>query len=197
VNRPVVGSTAVTTWAVPQEAFGGAKLDTLPKFCLYCEVRFACNGGCPKDRFATTPDGEPGLHHVCAGYKAFFGHVDAPMRFLAGRLRAGEGATALRGWYAAADAQRGRSDPCSCGSGHKFKRCHGEPLPRRAGEHSRRYGDLNASRTGSAPAAQPTSPGAGGCRAARATSNGSGVGVGFRGVAHESTLPLPEETPWP
>ena len=73
-----------------------AKLDTLPQYCLDCDVRFACNGGCPKDRFATTPDGEPGLHHLCAGYKAFFGHVDDPMRLMAGLLRAGQDATGLR-----------------------------------------------------------------------------------------------------
>ena len=116
----LVGSSA-------QRAFGNAKLDTLPQYCLDCDVRFACNGGCPKDRFATTSDGEPGLHHLCAGYKAFFGHVDAPMRFMAERLRAGQDATALRDWYAAADAQRGRNDSCTCGSGRKFKRCHGAP----------------------------------------------------------------------
>ena len=108
-----------------QQAFGNAKLDTLPQYCLDCDVRFACNGGCPKDRFATTPDGDPGLHYLCAGYKAFFSHVDAPMRFMADRLRAGQDATALRDWYAAADAQRGPSDPCTCGSGRTF-----DDLPR-------------------------------------------------------------------
>jgi uncharacterized protein len=108
-----------------QQAFGNAKLDTLPQYCLDCDVRFACNGGCPKDRFDTTPDGEPGLHHLCAGYKAFFGHVDAPMRHMADLLRAGRDATGLRDWYATADAKRGRNDPCTCGSGAKWKRCHG------------------------------------------------------------------------
>ena len=35
--------------------------------------------------------------------------------------------------YAAEDAARGRNDECSCGSGRKFKRCHGDrPLPSRA-----------------------------------------------------------------
>jgi uncharacterized protein len=110
-----------------QRAFGDAKRDTLPTYCRECDVLFACNGGCPKDRFATTPDGEAGLHHLCAGYKAFFGHVDAPMRLMAAELRAGRDATALRDWYARADAARGRNDPCSCGSGRKWKRCHGAP----------------------------------------------------------------------
>ena len=27
--------------------------------------------------------------------------------------------------YAAADASRGRNDPCTCGNGRKWKRCHG------------------------------------------------------------------------
>lgn len=66
-----------------QAAFGNAKRDSLPSYCRRCEVRFACNGGCPKDRFLHTPDGEPGLHYLCAGYKAFFTHIDQPMRAMA------------------------------------------------------------------------------------------------------------------
>ncbi|HET9724453.1 MAG TPA: anaerobic sulfatase maturase, partial [Actinomycetota bacterium] len=50
-----------------QRAFGQDKLDTLPRYCLECPVRFVCNGGCPKDRFIQTPDGEPGLNYLCAG----------------------------------------------------------------------------------------------------------------------------------
>src|SRR5690606_34957855 len=58
-----------------QQRFGQAKRDTLPRYCRECEVRFVCNGGCPKDRFIETPDGEPGLNYLCAGYRAFFNHV--------------------------------------------------------------------------------------------------------------------------
>jgi len=72
-----------------QKAFGEAKLETLPKMCRSCEVRFACNGECPKHRFHTTPDGEPGLNYLCAGYKHFFKHIDPYMQFMAGELRAG------------------------------------------------------------------------------------------------------------
>ena len=57
-----------------QRAFGQAKLDTLPRYCRTCEVRAMCNGGCPKDRFIRTPDGEAGLNYLCAGYKRFFNH---------------------------------------------------------------------------------------------------------------------------
>jgi uncharacterized protein len=72
-----------------QHAFGEAKLNSLPKMCRTCEVRFACNGECPKHRFLTTPDGEPGLNYLCAGYKHFFKHVNPYMQFMAGELRAG------------------------------------------------------------------------------------------------------------
>jgi uncharacterized protein len=70
-----------------QRAFGNAKRDTLPRYCRECEVRFACNGECPRNRFIDTPDGEPGLNYLCAGYKAFFHHIDRPMQIMAQLLR--------------------------------------------------------------------------------------------------------------
>ncbi|MCB9135112.1 MAG: anaerobic sulfatase maturase [Anaerolineales bacterium] len=70
-----------------QRQFGAAKLNTLPQYCRQCEVRFACHGGCPKNRFIHTPDGEAGLNYLCAGYKAFFNHVDAPMKMMATLLK--------------------------------------------------------------------------------------------------------------
>lgn len=72
-----------------QEAFGRAKSSTLPKMCRECPVRFACHGECPKHRFLKTPDGEPGLNYLCAGYKKFFIHIDPAMRTMAGLLAYG------------------------------------------------------------------------------------------------------------
>jgi uncharacterized protein len=72
-----------------QRAFGDAKLETLPAYCRTCDVRFACHGECPRNRFATTPDGEPGLNYLCPGYMAFFRHVDRPMRIMADLVRKG------------------------------------------------------------------------------------------------------------
>ena len=71
-----------------QRRFGLDKLDTLPRYCMECDVRFACHGGCPKDRFVATPQGEPGLNYLCPGFKAFFHHVDAPMKRMCELLRA-------------------------------------------------------------------------------------------------------------
>jgi uncharacterized protein len=72
-----------------QRAFGLAKRDTLPRYCRECPVRFACHGECPRNRFISTPDGEPGLNYLCAAYKAFFTHIARPMRLMAGLLRQG------------------------------------------------------------------------------------------------------------
>ena len=108
-----------------QQRFGSAKRDTLPEYCRTCEVRFACHGGCPKDRFIRTPDGEEGLNYLCAGYKAFFGHIDAPMRMMASLLAADRAPAELMAVYAAEDRRRGRNDPCTCQSGRKWKQCHG------------------------------------------------------------------------
>lgn len=58
-----------------QRAFGRAKLEALPSVCRMCEVLEMCNGECPKNRFAVSPDGEPGLNYLCPGYKAFFNHI--------------------------------------------------------------------------------------------------------------------------
>jgi len=108
-----------------QRRFGLDKRDTLPRFCVECNVRFACHGGCPKDRFVRTPDGEPGLNYLCPGFKAFFHHVGPAMRTMAELLRTGRAPAEIMALYAVEDARRGRNDPCTCGSGRKWKHCHG------------------------------------------------------------------------
>ena len=72
-----------------QQIFGAAKRDTLPRQCRECRWLFACNGECPKNRFATTSDGEPGLNYLCEGYRRFFCHVAPYMDFMKAELEAG------------------------------------------------------------------------------------------------------------
>ncbi|MFI5040921.1 MAG: anaerobic sulfatase maturase [Acidimicrobiales bacterium] len=103
-----------------QRAFGDAKRDSLPAYCRSCDVRFACHGECPKNRFTLTPDGEPGLNYLCAGYMAFFEHVNGLMTIMADLLRQGRYADEVMDIIAAA----GRNEPCPCGSGRKAKHCH-------------------------------------------------------------------------
>ncbi len=107
--------------------FGADKRDRLPAQCRECPWLAACNGGCPKDRFARAADGEPGLHYLCAGLRRFFAHADAPLRRLVelGRQNASPAAAmaALREESAAPWRAVGRNDLCPCGSGRKAKRC--------------------------------------------------------------------------
>lgn len=65
-----------------QHAFGAAKRDSLPRQCRQCEWQFACNGGCPKDRFVNTTDDEPGLNYLCSAYRAIFSHMAPYMDFM-------------------------------------------------------------------------------------------------------------------
>jgi uncharacterized protein len=103
-----------------QKDFGRLKFSTLPKYCRDCEVREMCNGGCPKDRFISAPDGEPGLNYLCSGYRKFFNHSKPFINAIA---------TAWRNQNKAekptkATAVRiNRNDLCPCGSGKKYKRC--------------------------------------------------------------------------
>ncbi len=116
-----------------QRQFGQDKLTTLPQYCQECEVRFTCHGGCPKNRFLLTPAGERGLNYLCASYKHFFNHIDRPMKIMAGLLRQQRAPADIMQILASEEAAEKekafanakRNDPCPCGSGRKFKQCHG------------------------------------------------------------------------
>ncbi|MCB0728734.1 MAG: anaerobic sulfatase maturase [Ignavibacteriae bacterium] len=111
-----------------QIKFGNDKLETLPDYCMKCEVRFACHGECPKNRFINTPDGEPGLNYLCEGYMKFFKHIDYSMKFMVQKLKADQAPSDIVNHYAKLDkeyTQAKRNYPCYCGSGKKFKNCHG------------------------------------------------------------------------
>jgi uncharacterized protein len=121
-----------------QVKFGNDKLDTLPHYCLECEVRFACHGECPKNRFIETPAGEAGLNYLCAGWKAFFHRVDEPMKIMATLLRMNRPATDVMEILAENKEVMEREflnvnqqQPCPCGSGLEFRFCHGWVRPGR------------------------------------------------------------------
>ncbi len=78
-----------------QRRFGLEKRDRLPATCRTCNVRFACQGECPRNRFIKTPGEAEGLNYLCAGYQLFFRHIDAPMRRMAGLLRQGRAAAEI------------------------------------------------------------------------------------------------------
>jgi uncharacterized protein len=117
-----------------QRTFGRNKLDLLPRSCRECDVWFACKGECPKNRFGATLDGEPGLNYLCAGYQAFFRHIDRPLKIMAQLMRQEHPAARVMEVLAQQEGRQslvkkgkvGRNDPCPCGSGRKYKKCHGQ-----------------------------------------------------------------------
>ncbi len=113
-----------------QVAFGQAKRSTLPRYCRQCPVLSLCNGGCPKDRFATSPDGEPGLNYLCAGYRAFYRHALPYLQRMALLAASGQPVSSIMAELESQErderkrwAAAGRNDPCPCGSGKKYKLC--------------------------------------------------------------------------
>lgn len=70
-----------------QRKFGSDKQTSLPKYCRQCEVRFMCNGECPKNRFIETPDGDSGLNYLCEGYRQFFNYIDPVMKMMAAEVK--------------------------------------------------------------------------------------------------------------
>ena len=127
-----------------QYKFGVDKHDTLPKYCLECPVLFACNGECPKNRFLHTPDGEPGLNYLCAGYKAFFQQADEPMKIMAMLMRNGRFASEVMQILSNRKEELFQTyqnskpkDLCPCGSGLAFQACHGWKPPSRG--YGKRY----------------------------------------------------------
>jgi len=107
--------------------FGRNKRERLPRYCQQCDVLDLCNGGCPKDRLAKTPQGEDGLNALCPGLKQFYTHSRPLLQRLAWQQRSGEPMEhylrTLRSEDAAAAPKANRNDPCPCGSGKKYKKC--------------------------------------------------------------------------
>ena len=113
-----------------QTKFGRDKAGALTAQCRSCEVRPACNGGCPKHRIARSRDGEPGQNHFCEAYYRFFTHVRPYMTVMTDELRQGRAPANVMAWAREKDQgfpglKIGRNDPCVCGSGKKFKKCCG------------------------------------------------------------------------
>jgi len=91
--------------------FGEQKRSRLPRQCRECEYRFACNGDCPKHRFALTRDGEAGLSYLCPAYYRFFRHSAPAMRHMAELYRRGRPPAEVMEFYSRKGRKRGPSRP--------------------------------------------------------------------------------------
>ncbi len=107
--------------------FGRNKRERLPRQCRECDVLALCNGGCPKDRLARSPQGEEGLNYLCSGLKHFYCHSRPYLQKLAWHRRSGEPMEnymrSLNSEHAAVPRAASAHDPCPCGSGRKYKKC--------------------------------------------------------------------------
>lgn len=65
-----------------QKTFGQSKETLLPEQCINCEVKFACNGECPRHRFIRTYDDNPGLSYLCSDYRKFFTYIHPYMKVM-------------------------------------------------------------------------------------------------------------------
>jgi uncharacterized protein len=112
-----------------QRKFGDDKRNLLTKQCQDCKVRHLCNGGCPKDRFGVSRDGEPGQNYLCEGLELFFMHTGPTMSLMAQLIQKRRAPSEVMGIIADRDAEQTHNALCPCGSGNKFRRCHGDQNP--------------------------------------------------------------------
>ncbi len=76
-------------WSDRQAAFGQDKMDSLTRQCQSCTHRFACNGGCPKHRFAISRDGEAGHNYLCEAFQIFHHHAGPRLTKMARLVKLG------------------------------------------------------------------------------------------------------------
>jgi uncharacterized protein len=127
-----IGNVADTSWNEAQEsplylAFGRQKY-RWNGLCEGCEYLPYCSGDCLKHRLPTHHDPAT-LSWLCSGWKQFYKHSLPGFRTLAQHIKserrmahaAGGGGAEPQGSFEGI----GRNDPCPCGSGKKFKKCHG------------------------------------------------------------------------
>ena len=116
-----------------QQSFGSSKKDRLTAQCRRCPYLPLCGGGCLKDRFAFSEDGEPGQYYLCPGLISYFDYAVPRL------TRAMELSSARNSpeeiMRITSQEERGRykmisrNDLCPCGSGRKFKNCCQRRLP--------------------------------------------------------------------
>ena len=112
-----------------QRAFVQHKRKSLSAKCRQCAVLQWCHGGCPKDRFVPSPEGDADQNYLCPGYAHFFSHARPAMQCMVDLLQRGRPALGVMAWMTQRDAAGGPYQACSCGSGRKLRFCHGERAP--------------------------------------------------------------------
>lgn len=81
-----------------QLRFGADKRDKLTDQCRRCTYQFACHGECPRNRFASSVDGQWGHNYLCAGYYRYFEHVAPYMDFMKYQLQHQQAPALVMDW---------------------------------------------------------------------------------------------------
>ena len=71
-----------------QQEFSRLKHSSLPRQCKECDMKFACHGECPKNRFMKDKYGDSGLNYLCPGYYHYYQHVAPYMDYMKQELMA-------------------------------------------------------------------------------------------------------------
>lgn len=130
----LLGNIAENTWEEMQNSplyreFGERKC-VWNEACLACPYLAYCSGDCPRHR-SCGESGNPGTSHLCSGWRRFFAHALPGLTEMA-RSLAPAGRRSVVGvghpYRMLAAGMPGRNEACACGSGKKFKRCHGARL---------------------------------------------------------------------
>lgn len=96
--------------------------------CSSCKYLVFCSGDCPKHRVRDIHS-RAAISWLCSGWKRFFDHSIRDFERIALSLinsrNTVNGHTLARRFDSVPYPDLGRNDPCFCGSGRKYKKCHG------------------------------------------------------------------------
>lgn len=110
-----------------QIRFGKSKRENLTTQCKECQWLPMCGGGCPKDRFSSSKDGESGQYFLCSGLETFFSYSVPKLKELMEMRKSGRTTKEIQDEFRRQERERwahvGRNDLCPCGSGKKAKNC--------------------------------------------------------------------------
>jgi uncharacterized protein len=107
------------------EDFGRRK-SLLHPDCRSCAFLEFCMGDCPKMRLGNRGHPES-LSWLCRGWQIFYGHALPGLKRLARTIVARrQQEAAVPAGAPRAPVKTGRNESCPCGSGRKYKHCHGK-----------------------------------------------------------------------
>jgi uncharacterized protein len=133
-EKELLGNIMESGWedllASPRYLAFGSRKSVLNPACSGCPYLEFCAGDCQKLRYRCSRDPAQ-LSWLCRGWQIFYEHALPALKRLARTIKARRQAPAAPalpvqpGPEAAGAYRAGRNDPCPCGSGRKYKHCHG------------------------------------------------------------------------